>query len=132
MTDPTLSNDGRTLIVALPINLRRRGGRKQVVVPGNATWSEPAKVDSTMVKAIARAFRWRKLLETGVYATIDELAAAEAINPSYISRILRLTLLAPNTVDAVLDGRHAPAVTIATLMKPFPVSWEAQNRNASS
>jgi hypothetical protein len=122
MTDTTISNNGCTLTVSLPINLRKRGGRKQVVVPDNATWSEPARV-----KAIARAFRRRKLLETGVYTTIDELAAAEAINPSYVSRVLRLTLLAPDIVEAVLDGTLAHEVTIATLMKPFPVIWVAQS-----
>ena len=129
MTDTTISDDGRTLTVSLPLNLSRRGGRKQIVVPNDAHWSPPAKVDHTMVKAIARAFRWRKLIETGAYATIDELAAAEAINPSYVSRILRLTLLAPDIVQAVLDGRQTPEVNIATLTQPFPVSWEAQVRS---
>ena len=63
------------------------------------------QVDSTLVKAIARAFRWQKMLETGQYATIKEIAKAEKINPSYVSRVLRLTLLAPATVEAILDGR---------------------------
>lgn len=126
MTNTAISNDGRTLTVSLPLHLRRRGGRKQVVVPDNATWSEPAHVDSTMVKAIARAFRWRKLLETGVYATIEELAAAEAINSSYVSRILRLSLLAPSIVEAILDGRLGPEVTVSTLMKPFRAKWDSQ------
>lgn len=118
-----MSNDGRTLTVSLPLNLRRRGGRKQVVVPDNASWTAPTKVDGTMVKAIARAFRWRKLIETGVYATIEELAAAEAINSSYASRILRLTLLAPEIVEAILDGRLGPEVTISTLMNLLPTTW---------
>jgi hypothetical protein len=65
-----------------------------------------------MIKALARAFRWRKLLETGVYATIEELAAAEKINPSYVSRILRMTLLAPDIVEAILDGRHPTELTL--------------------
>jgi hypothetical protein len=123
-TETMMSNDGSTLTVSLPLNIRKRGGRKQVVVPENASWSAPAKVDGTMAKAIARAFRWRKLLETGVYATIEELAATEAINPSYVSRILRLTLLSPDIVEAVLDGTHAREMTIATLMKPIPVAGE--------
>jgi hypothetical protein len=76
-----------------------------------------------MVKALARAFRWRKLLESGVYGTIEELAAAEKIDASYVSRILRPTLLAPETVEAILDGRHPTEVTLTQLMKPFPVSW---------
>jgi hypothetical protein len=77
-------------------------------------------------KALARAFRWRKLLETGDYGTIEELAAPEKINPSYVSRILRLTLLTPDIVDAILNGRQPLEVTLAVLMKPFPVSWQEQ------
>ena len=79
-----------------------------------------------MVKALARAFRWRKLLETGAYGTIEELAAAEKINSSYISRILRLTLLAPNIVEAVLDGRQPVELTLAVLMQPFSICWIEQ------
>ena len=79
-----------------------------------------------MIKAIARGFRWRRLLETGVYGTIEEIAAAEKINSSYVSRLLRMTLLAPNIVEAILDGRQPTKVTLAVLMRPFPVAWEEQ------
>ena len=85
-------------------------------------------VDSTLVKAIARAFRWQKMLETGRYATIKEIAKAEKINPSYVSRVLRLTLLAPATVEAILDGRATAAPTLAEAMKVFPVEWARQRR----
>ena len=79
-----------------------------------------------MVKALARAFRWRKLLETGVYGTIEELAAAEKINASYVSRVLRLTLLAPEIVEAIFDGRQPAKMTLAALMEPFLVVWHEQ------
>ena len=79
-----------------------------------------------LVKAIARAFRWRKLLETGVHITVGEIAAAEKINPSYVSRVLRLTLLAPEIVEAILDGRQESDVTLATLLESFPVAWKEQ------
>ncbi|NDG50016.1 MAG: hypothetical protein EBY30_13495 [Rhodospirillales bacterium] len=79
-----------------------------------------------MVKALARAFRWRRMLETGRYGTIDELAAAEKINSSYVSRLLRLTLLAPDIVEAILDGRQPEEITLPGLMEPFPVEWERQ------
>lgn len=75
---------------------------------------------------IARAFRWQKMLETGQYATIKEIARTERINPSYVSRVLRLTLLAPATVEAILDGRADAAPTLAEAMKVFPVEWAAQ------
>ena len=69
-----------------------------------------------------------QILETSVYGTIEELAAAEKINPSYVSRILRLTLLAPDIIEAILDGRHAPGLTLANTMKYFPVLWNEQRR----
>jgi hypothetical protein len=84
------------------------------------------KVDSTLVKAIARAFQWQKMLETGRYATIKEIAEVEKTNPSYVSRVLRLTLLAPATVEATLDGRANAAPTLARAMVPFPVEWTKQ------
>lgn len=79
-----------------------------------------------MFKALARGFRWRKLLETGVYGTIEEMAAAEKINSSYVSRLLRMTLLAPDIVGAILDGRQPAEMTLAVLMEPFAVSWSMQ------
>ena len=101
--------------------LLKRGGRKLVVAPDGATWaaSRP-RVDSILVKALARAFRWRRLLESGIHATVEELAAAEKINPSYVSRVLRLTLLAPDIVAAISDGRQPESVTLVRLMNPFP------------
>ena len=86
----------QTVTVEVPFTIRKRGGRKQVITPdGASAWVSPrTRIDSTMIKAIARGFRWRKLLETGVYGTIEEIAAAEKINSSYVSRLLRMTLLA--------------------------------------
>lgn len=124
----TFGADGRTLTVRLPITLQKRGGRKAIVTPnGSSAWApQRAHVDSTMVKALARAFRWRNLLETGVYCTVAELAAAERINPSYVSRVLRLTLLAPAIVEAMLDGRQPAELTLAALMGPLSVAWGEQ------
>jgi hypothetical protein len=113
--------------VRVPFSIRKRGGRKLVLVPAGATAApDRPRVDNTMIKALARAFRWRKLLETGIYGTIEELAAAEKINPSYISRVLRLTLLEPAIVEAIVDGRQPVGLTLATLMRPFPVKWPHQ------
>ena len=81
-----------------------------------------------MVITLARALGWRKLLETGVYGTIEELAAAEKINSSYVSRILRLMLLAPDIVETILEGRQAVEMTLAALMRPLPRLWQEQVR----
>ena len=119
---------GDTLTVRVPMTFRKRGGRKLVLAPDGAVWAPPPRVsiDSTLVKALARAFRWRRMLETGVVATVTEIAARERINPSYVSRVLRLTLLAPDLVEAILDGRQPAEVTLPRLMKPNSVAWEAQ------
>ena len=98
--------------------------------PGGMTNRGISAADTTLVKALARAFRWRRMLETGRYDTIDELAAAEKINPSYVSRLLRLTLLAPDIVEAILDGSHPERMTLPGLMEPFPVEWERQFSDA--
>ncbi|WP_317629018.1 hypothetical protein [Defluviicoccus vanus] len=130
MTNARLSADGRTLAVSVPMTFTKRGGRKLVISPDGAPpWAPPRRrVDNAMVKALARAFRWRRLMETGAYGTVEEIAAAEKINASYVSRVLRLTLLAPDIVEAILDGRQPPAMTLAALMTPFPVAWGSRPR----
>ena len=115
--------------VRVPFAIRKRGGRKLVLVPAAPTLvPDRPRVDNAMIKALARAFRWRKLLETGVYGTIEELAAAEKINSSYVSRILRLTLLAPDIVETILEGRQPVEMTLAALMRPLPRLWQEQVR----
>jgi hypothetical protein len=125
---PTLSKDGRTITVHIPITLRHQGGRKQVVTPAGATpWiPTPSRVDNTIVKAIVRAHRWRDMLESGRHATVRDLAKAEAINESYLGRILRLTLLSPTIVDAILEGRQPAHLELDDLLKQFPVAWDQQ------
>jgi hypothetical protein len=125
---PTLSKDGRTITVRLPISLRHQGGRKQVVTPAGATPWVPARtrVDSTLVKAIVRAHRWRDMLESGDYATVRDLAKAEAINESYLGRVLRLTLLAPTLIEAILEGRQPANLELDDLFQQFPVEWDKQ------
>jgi hypothetical protein len=128
MTGPALlTKDSRTFVVRVPLALCKRGGRKLVVTPEGATWAPPrARIDSTITKALARAFRWRKLLETGVHATVAEIAAAEGVSPTYVGRILRLTLLAPDIVEAILDGRQSANLQLADLLRGFPIEWERQ------
>jgi hypothetical protein len=118
----------QTVTVTVPFAIRKRGGRTLVVTPDGVT-SAPAprtRVDSTLLKALARGFRWRKLLETGHFATIQEIADAENINPSYVSRLLRMTLLAPEIVEAILTGTQPAELTRAKVMKPFSMEWQRQ------
>lgn len=107
---PEINQDSSRLTVHVPLALRKRGHRKVVIAPeGQGAWAPATKprIDSSLVKAIARAYRWRNLLEQGTYASLRDLAAAEKISPTYVSRLLKLTLLAPEVVERVLNGDAA-------------------------
>jgi hypothetical protein len=88
-----------------------------------------SRVDSTIVKALARAHRWKKLIEGGRFGSLLELAEAEQINQSYLCRVLRLTLLAPDVVEAILDGRQPDDLQLAALLSPLPMEWGAQRKH---
>jgi hypothetical protein len=125
---PTLSKDGCTITVHIPMTMRHQGGRKQVVTPAGATpWIPiPPRVNNTLVKAIVRAHRWRDMLETGNYATVRDLAKAEAIDEAYLGRVLRLTLLSPTLIEAILEGRQPATLELDDLLRQFPVEWDRQ------
>jgi hypothetical protein len=125
MTDAPLSADGSTITVFVPMTWRRRGGRKVIIAPpGSDAWAPPPKIDRALVKALARAHRWQRMLGSGEYGTLAEMADAERISRSYVCRLLRLTLLAPDIVERILDGR--PTAGLPQLLKPFPVEWDKQ------
>jgi hypothetical protein len=120
--------DSEVISVEIPMTFVRRGGRKVIVLP-DGTQGNPAPratIDNAMIKAIARAFRWQKLLEDGTYACLDEIAKAERICPSFITRIIRLALLAPDIVESILEGKQPAFLTLKDLMRPFPVEWSKQ------
>lgn len=110
-----------TVTLHAPFRIVKRGGRKEMQMPEGVT--QPRRTDNTLVKALARAFRWKRMLESGEFATIAELADREAIAPSYLTRILRLTLLAPEIVEGVLDGRQGPDMTLAGALSKTPTAW---------
>ena len=112
-----------TLSVRVPFAIRKRGGRKLVITPDGTAHRPRPRIDNTLVKAIARAHRWQRMLESGECGSITELAEAEKINRSFICRVLRLTLLAPEIVEAILEGRQPEEVSLSALMRPFPVEW---------
>lgn len=128
MAKGALFHEAGALTVTVPMTFRKRGGRKLVIAPNGAdAWALPrARIDNTIVKALARAHRWKKQLDTGRFQTVQDLAEAEKINPSYIARVLRMTLLAPDIVEAILDGRQPAGLQLDHLLTPFPVEWERQ------
>lgn len=119
-----------TVTVRAPFAIRKRGGRKVIVTPEGALAPHPEArppcIDNALVKALARAFRWRRMLESGDYASIADLARAEKIGRAYVSTMLRLTLLAPDIVAAILDGRQGEDVTLEAVMAGTPVVWGEQ------
>jgi len=115
-----------TITIRVPYRIVKRGGRREMQLPDGAP--QPRVTDNTLVKALARAFRWKRMLESGEFATITELAEREGMALSYMTRVLRLTLLAPEIVTSILDGKQGPAVTLARLMEPFSVEWAEQAR----
>ena len=115
-----------TMTIHVPFRVVKRGGRKEMQLPEGA--AQARKPDNTLVKAVARAFRWKRLLETGEFATIAELAEHEGIAAPYLTRTMRLAQLAPDVVEAILDGRQPRHLTLEALRQPLPEAWDAQKQ----
>ncbi len=122
----------QTLTVRVSFVIRKRGGRKLAIAADRSTLAPPRpRIDSTLVKALARAHRWNRLLESGRYGSAAELAIAEKINPSYVSLVLRLTLLAPDLVEAIIEGRQADGLEADVALQPFSADWREQRKSLS-
>ena len=129
-TEASVTRNERVLIVSIPVSFRQSGGRKQIVVPAGAPgWQPPhPRCDNSLINALAKAHRWRRLIETGRYASAAELSKKEGVNESYVCRVLRLTLLAPDIVEAILDGRQPKTLELKGLLKPLPLRWDLQRK----
>jgi hypothetical protein len=124
---PAARNIPATITVHVPLQFAMRGGRKTVI--GQLVEREPAprtRFDDAIIKAIARAHRWRSTIEKGEYASITELARDRKVNQSYACRLLRLTLLAPDIIERLLDQRSGSTLTLQDLMKPLSPDWSEQ------
>jgi hypothetical protein len=111
----------------VPLTVRRRPGRKTVVTVANTAGTTPirTRADPALVKALARAFRWKRLLDGGRYTSISEIPAKETIDRGVVGTVLRLTLLAPDIIEAILNG-DTPELSLPRLLEPFPLEWDAQ------
>jgi len=114
----------QTVTVHIPFRFVKRGGRKEMQLPDGA--ASQCKMDNTLVKALARGFRWKRMLESGEFASISEVARSEGIAFTYMARVLRLSLLSPEVVDAIMSGQHHSHISLAKLMDPFPLNWAEQ------
>lgn len=111
--------------VRVPLRIKRRAGRKTIVTPVMDKLPAPTstRADPTVLKALARAFRYQRMLDEGRYASISEMAAAEKIERGYLGSLLRLTLLAPDVVEDCLSGAPCSGLQLADLRTPFPDAW---------
>src|SRR5262245_17577723 len=123
-----MTSNGSAVTVRVPLVIKSRGGRKVVVSPDGEPVSAPARprVDNTLLRAVVQAFHWKNQIETGQLATVSELAATEGLNGSYVSHVLRLTLVAPDLVEAVLDGKQPTTMQLQPLLRTFPCEWSQQ------
>jgi hypothetical protein len=120
-----------SITVRVPMAIRKRGGRKVIVSPDGsvlpgAARQETTAADPALLKALGRAFRWKRMLEDGRYASVSEIARAEKLDRTYVGDMLRLTLLAPDIVEAIVDAQQPAEMTLPGLIKGLPVEWAWQ------
>jgi hypothetical protein len=122
--------DGQAFTIRIPVTWKRRGGRKVIVASdGGDMWApRNPRQDETLIRALARAHRWKRLLDEGSYRSAGELAEAEGLTRSFLNRLLRLTLLAPDIVEAILDGHRPKALQLEDLTRTLPSAWDEQRQ----
>jgi hypothetical protein len=128
ISGPNWEFDGNTITVRIPMAWKHRGRRKVIIAPdGGDAWA-PAKPrpDETLIRALARAHRWKRMLDGVSYHSVSELAEADGVTRSFVNRLLRLTLLAPDIVQAILDGRQPKGLQLEHLTQVMPSAWEEQ------
>jgi hypothetical protein len=113
-----------TVTIHVPLRLVKRGGRKEIVMPPGAQTRRQA--DDSLIKALGRAFRWKRMLESGEFGTIADLAQREGIAAPYLTRVFRLAFLAPDVIEAILEGRQLKGVTLQSLRGKLPDEWACQ------
>lgn len=119
-----LSADGKIIVVTIPWEPKKRGGNKRIIAPAGMAETPPR--NETLARLVGKAHRWLKLLESGQYSSIKALAEKEQVDNSYLAKVLNLTLLAPDIVTAIIDGRQPDILTWDELRKPFPMLWSEQ------
>jgi hypothetical protein len=116
-----------TLTIRIPMRLQRRGGRKLIMTPEGAAVPMPKpRRDDTLIKALLRAHRWRRRIESGEVRSITDLAEQEGVTLAYVCRLPPLTCLAPDIVEAILDGRQPKGLRLAKMLGNGPLDWGEQ------
>jgi hypothetical protein len=129
MAGAALRLEGDCLVVQVPLRIRRRGGRKEIIAPESRGDGLPlrSRTNEPLAMMIARAHRWQALLESGRYSSIRELALDVGVDNSYLARVLRLTLLAPDIIESILNGTEPDGLSLGKLYRA-PMAWEEQRR----
>ena len=120
-----------TLTIRIPMRLQRRGGRKLIMTPEGAVPTPKPRPDETLIKALVRAHRWRRRIESGQAKSITDLAEQEGVTDAYVCRLLPLTCLAPDIFEVVLDGRQPKGLRLAEMLGNGPMGWEEQRTSWS-
>jgi hypothetical protein len=122
-----------TLTIRIPMRLQRRGGRKLIMTPEGAAIPTPKpRRDETLIKALVRAHRWRRRIESGQARSVTDLAEQEHVTVAYVCRLLPLTCLAPEIVEAILDGRQPKGWRLAEVLGNVPLAWDGQRATLGS
>jgi len=122
----SVEREGESVVVRIPVQMKKRLGRKEVIVPEGLSEVPLAVAQEPLVVALARAFYWQELIDTGRYCGIGELAKALGVDRRYVGRILDLACLAPDIVEAIVAGREPSGMSLEKLMKGLPMEWDAQ------
>ena len=127
---PTITRDGEAVVIDIPMSFRRRSGRKEVVLPPGALGgaSKTAKLPTPLALALARAFRWQEMIESGQVQSNSDLARQLKLDQSYIARIIRLASLAPDIIEAILDGQEPDSLSLWGLRRDVPLLWQDQQQ----
>ena len=125
---PTLVADGDNILIRIPMRFKKRGSRKEIIAPEGLDSALPdaGPVQQPIVTALARARRWQEMLDTGEVGSLTALAEKMDADRSYVARILRLNLLAPDIIEAILAGREPSGLSLAKLTQTLPVLWHEQ------
>ena len=120
-------NENGSITLSVPFSIRRKGGRRYIITPSDATPQYDApKHYEPLVNALIKAFHWKELLDTGAVDNLAEIVDKEKINKSYVMRVFKMTLLAPDIVAAILDGRQPKYLTVMDFLKSIPTDWSEQ------
>jgi hypothetical protein len=123
----TVTRDGDVIVVRIPVRFYRRNGRQMVLTRGdNGQTSPDRETNGTLVSALAKAYCWQEQIESGEYAGLEDLPAANGVDRTYVGRILRLTSLAPEIIERIVSGDEPGGISLRRLQKDLPMIWTEQ------